>query len=199
MLEIGFGSGVVAAEIISRHPNITYYALDISAKFIRIAIHSLENKAIFIQGNADNLPFYNQSFDLVLEMDAIHHFPKEFISLPVREIARVLKSSGYAIFAEDWGKPVENDLEELAYSLQNRRELTNSGREYHPSDDEWLQMFHENGINRINLIHEPRPLNIKTFLECPTPEIKSDIERLRLLWGNRTPTTIMSIHIVRKQ
>lgn len=51
-------------------------------------------------GNACELPFSDNSFDLVLTSDMLHHLSKSNRAQAVREMARVLKPGGHLIIAE---------------------------------------------------------------------------------------------------
>lgn len=46
----------------------------------------------FVNGNVDNMPFLDNSFDVVISRLAFHHFTD--INMPFKEMARVLKPNG---------------------------------------------------------------------------------------------------------
>jgi ubiquinone/menaquinone biosynthesis C-methylase UbiE len=52
----------------------------------------------FVQGDAENLPFDDQSFDVVLNVEASHCYPRfpRFLA----EVVRVLRRGGYFLYAD---------------------------------------------------------------------------------------------------
>ena len=198
ILELGAGSGITGRELLLRNSGIHYYNLDLSEKFIRIALKNQGSQARAIWGDAAAMPFKAESMDCVLEMDAIHHFPREMLELPVKEISRVLKPGGIVYLAEDWGKSPENEKEEIVYSLQNRRKLPGRGLEYHPSDDEWQELFANAGMITRRREHVSRPLNLEYFRTLESPEAEAEYKKLLELWGDQPATTYMTIHVFEK-
>ena len=199
ILEIGAGPGILGGKLLENNPAVLYYNLDLSLKFIKIARQNQGAKAVPVMGDAAQLPFKPDSFDAALEMDAIHHFPRELLHQPVSEIGRVIRPGGIIYLAEDWGRKPENEKEELAYSLQKRRKLTGSGLEYHPPDDEWEELFRREGMIEISREHVPRPLNLEYFRSLASPEAQSEFKRLTDLWEDDRPVTLMTIHIFEKR
>ena len=65
--------------------------LDISLQALKLAKKRKPN-AILCQGEAENLPFHNESFDLVLALDLLEHLQDDVKGL--REMYRVLKKGG---------------------------------------------------------------------------------------------------------
>jgi len=58
----------------------------------------------FVQGDAENLPFPDQSFDAVINVEASHqypHFPRF-----LEEVARVLRPGGYFLYTDSRRAPV---------------------------------------------------------------------------------------------
>jgi ubiquinone/menaquinone biosynthesis C-methylase UbiE len=198
LLEIGFGSCVTAPAIISAHPGISYYGLDLANKFIEIGRSQKLPRAHFLKGSAAQLPFKHGSIDAILEMDAIHHFPKEYLTGVLIEILRALRPAGRLLVVEDWAAPPENERERLMDSLQRRRYLTRRGWEYHPSEKEWMAMLERAGLHLVHLDHIARPLNFGRFDELNDSEAQKELARLRELWGQEQPTTKMSLFYGRK-
>lgn len=199
LLEIGFGPGIFAAELIKDFPAIKYHGTDISEKFIRTTRKKLAGDGFFTQADCRFLPYLNDSFDVVVEMDAIHHFPRKLMIKPICEISRILRPGGLAIIAEDWGKKPTDAGEQLAYKLQNQRFLNSSGLEYHPRDDEWQTMFEQCGLRMISLKHIPRPLDMRHFEKLTGEAAQKEVRQMRLLCRDRTPTTFMSIIVFNKK
>jgi tRNA (uracil-5-)-methyltransferase TRM9 len=80
--------------------NIDYTGIDFSEKLIAHAKAGFDQKSgrHFVVGSALNLPFENESFDLVISIAFLHHIPSKKLRLKaMEEIARVLKPEGITI------------------------------------------------------------------------------------------------------
>ncbi len=104
VLEYGCGDGLNTLSLARRGANVK--ALDISPELINIAYQRLIANRIssnveFIVGSAHDVPFADNSIDIVFGMQILHHLD---LSLSKREVQRVLRKGGRAIFQE----PVRN-------------------------------------------------------------------------------------------
>jgi ubiquinone/menaquinone biosynthesis C-methylase UbiE len=95
LLEVGCGRGGFARYLALTFPELTITALDFSDVAIAIAKEkssSLSNPPTFVVGDAQNLPFADQSFDWVISCECMEHVPD-----PQRmacEMFRTLKKEG---------------------------------------------------------------------------------------------------------
>ncbi len=199
LLEIGFGSCITAPAILQAYPGIKYFGLDLAEKFIDIGRRRGLPDSHFLRGSAAQLPFAEASFDAILEMDAIHHFPRDYLPEVIVEIRRALRPAGRLLLVEDWAAAPENERELLMDRLQRRRHLTRHGLEYHPSEAEWTAMLAKAGFEIEDLARISRPLNFGRFDELNAPEAREELARLRELWGSERPTTKMSLFKGRKR
>lgn len=99
-LEYGCGTGGHAFDLASRGANVT--GIDISEVAVRLARQraGAAPNLTFEVADAENLPFEAGTFDLVCGTSILHHLRTE---VAVREIQRVLRPSGRAIFYEPVG------------------------------------------------------------------------------------------------
>ncbi|MBZ5559237.1 MAG: class I SAM-dependent methyltransferase [Acidobacteriia bacterium] len=100
MLDFGCGSGENSLLLARRGARVI--GVDISDSLIRVAIrrlalNGLDGRAQFIVGSAHDLPIHTGSVDLVLGIAILHHLD---LKATTREIHRVLKPGGRAIFQE---------------------------------------------------------------------------------------------------
>jgi len=98
VLEVGCGRGGTSYIIRYFEPK-SLKGLDLCAKSIEFCEKNYSIKGLsFVQGNALNLPFSNDSFDAVANVESSHRYPdmKRFLD----EVCRVLKSGGYFLFAD---------------------------------------------------------------------------------------------------
>ena len=96
VLEIGCGCGS-EAELFAR-AGAHYTAIDLTnaaASITRRRFQLLGFEGCFVQGDAENLPFPDASFDLVYSHGVLHHTPDT--PRTIREIYRVLSPGGRAV------------------------------------------------------------------------------------------------------
>jgi ubiquinone/menaquinone biosynthesis C-methylase UbiE len=117
VLEVGCGRGGGAAYIAKYLKPAQMIGLDFSKQNIQLAskIHQLSNLS-FQQGDAEALPFVDQSFDVVLNVESSHCYGS--MDQFVQEVERVLKPGGIFSWADL--RPV-SDLESLENSFNNSR------------------------------------------------------------------------------
>lgn len=99
VLEFGCGIGSVSA-FLSENYAMKVVGIDYDPKQIEIArqMHPENNHLSFRIGDASNLSFEDESFDLVLSQDVFHHvFAWD---AAVQEVARVLRPHGYFIWLD---------------------------------------------------------------------------------------------------
>jgi demethylmenaquinone methyltransferase/2-methoxy-6-polyprenyl-1,4-benzoquinol methylase len=102
-LDLATGTGDLAIAIASRHGDCTVDALDPSRGMLDIArakldAHRLAGRVRLHEGDAQRLPFDDQSFDAVTMAFGIRNVPDRLAAL--REIRRVLRPLGRAVILE---------------------------------------------------------------------------------------------------
>lgn len=119
ILDIGCGDAFLLDEIKKINPNIEYIGLDLSKNKL-IKLRKLK-KSIFICGDAENLPFNQNSFDLIIAQEIIEHVPSPTNLL--NDITRVLKKKGKVIIATPSDINITRSLRYIVkkpkYSLQH--------------------------------------------------------------------------------
>jgi ubiquinone/menaquinone biosynthesis C-methylase UbiE len=96
-LEIGPGPGYLGLEWLKATQGSRLLGLEISRNMINIACrnaveYGLHERAKYVQGNAMEMPFPDDSFDLVFSNGSLHEW--ETPERVFREISRVLRSGG---------------------------------------------------------------------------------------------------------
>jgi len=104
VVDFGCGSGANTALLTNRGAHV--WAIDISEDLLqlgrrRLAVSGRSGAATFLAGSAHDLPFPDASIDVVFGIAILHHLDLDRVS---REVRRVLKPGGRAIFQE----PVRN-------------------------------------------------------------------------------------------
>jgi len=157
ILDVGCGHGMASVVLARRGAVVT--GIDLSAGYVAEAAARAEANAVqafFTQADAENLPFTDESFDAVWGSAILHHLD---LNRGGRELRRVLRPGGVAVFCEPWGG---NPLLSLA-----RRRLPYPGKDRTP---------HERPLCRRDLI----PLRtIYTTVEVQGYQL---IAMLRRLW-----------------
>jgi len=91
-LEIGCGLGYFSLEAKNRGVIVT--AVDVGENLVRITKQKVK-KGKFIVASASNLPFKNETFDIVLCTEVIEHVENQ--TKAFNEMFRVLKNNGYLV------------------------------------------------------------------------------------------------------
>jgi SAM-dependent methyltransferase len=104
VLDFGCGSG--ANTVLLANRGATVLAVDISESLLRLAerrldVNGVAGGAAFIAASAHDLPLPSNSIDVVFGIAILHHLDLALVS---REVHRVLRDGGRAIFQE----PVRN-------------------------------------------------------------------------------------------
>jgi ubiquinone/menaquinone biosynthesis C-methylase UbiE len=94
----------------------------------------------FVKGDAENLPFASESFDLVTCRIAPHHFPN--IGAFIKEVQRVLKKSGQFLL-DDNVTPEEDEFDQFYNTIEKLRDYSHY-RAWKKS--EWLRMLEVAGF-----------------------------------------------------
>ncbi len=100
VLEIGCGGMALTAELVRR--GLKPVAIDLDEELLRrISIKRVPETPL-LAADAEALPFPDESFDLVIHNQTLHHFPRR--DRVLREIRRVLKPEGtlYSIETNGW-------------------------------------------------------------------------------------------------
>lgn len=99
-LDIGCASGFMLSEIFKSYPEAKYFGVDVYDKAIAFAKKNYP-EIKFKVASAEELPFKNEGFDLILFYETIEHVvnPKQCLV----EIKRVLKKDGILILTMDSG------------------------------------------------------------------------------------------------
>lgn len=99
VLEVGCGHGGGASYLMRTLRPASYTGLDLNPAGIEFCRkkHTLAGLE-FVQGDAQNLPFPDQAFDAVVNIESSHLYPRfpDFLT----EVARVLRPRGYFLYTD---------------------------------------------------------------------------------------------------
>ncbi len=116
ILDIGCGTGTLAIMLKQKFSQAIVAGLDGDADILEIAKSKAENAGVKLdlrRGFSTDLPFENESFDVVTNTIMLHHLSDEDKVTTLKQARRVLKRGG-EINIVDWGPP-SNQLTGFGY------------------------------------------------------------------------------------
>jgi SAM-dependent methyltransferase len=122
MRVLDYGCGHAMASVVLARLGARVIAFDLSSGYLAEAKRRAEANGVsleFVQADGERLPFADRSFDRVWGNAVLHHVD---LVRAARELRRVLRPGGVAVFCEPWGgNPVLNwARRRLAYSAKGR-------------------------------------------------------------------------------
>jgi len=107
VLDVGSGTGTMSIMIKQVHATAEVVGLDGDSQILEIARSKAQNLGIeirFDQGMAFDLPYPNESFDVVLTSMMLHHLSRDDKQTTAQEMYRVLRPGG-RLFGADFAEP----------------------------------------------------------------------------------------------
>ena len=106
MLDVGCGKGFMLHDFKALMSNLTIAGIDVSEYGIE---HAIETVKPFLRvGNAKELPYEDDSFDLVIANNTVHNLPLEECKQALREIQRVSRKHAF-ITMDAWRTEEEHE------------------------------------------------------------------------------------------
>lgn len=101
-LDVGSGTGALAAEVAQRYPDVTIKGVDITKNLIDFANEKSIKNATFLFGNINKLPFDDKSFDLVSCIGVLQNF-NGTLDTALDELCRCVRDNGclYIVTLDD--------------------------------------------------------------------------------------------------
>jgi SAM-dependent methyltransferase len=142
-VDIGTGPGFTAFAISKYAKNVL--ATDITPEMLNQARELRDTRGLqavsMALAAAENLPFGNQTIDLVTSRTASHHFTD--LTQWLSEVFRVLKPGGVLVLA-DTASPERDDLARWMHEVEVQRDSSHV-RNLAPS--QWKEKIHEAGLS----------------------------------------------------
>jgi ubiquinone/menaquinone biosynthesis C-methylase UbiE len=99
ILEVGSGRGGGASMIKKYHMPEMLVGLDFSGAAVKFCKKNHTSKGlVFVEGDAENMPFGSESFDVVINVESSHCYYSMFRFL--NQVIKVLRSDGYFLFTD---------------------------------------------------------------------------------------------------
>jgi SAM-dependent methyltransferase len=132
LLDVGCAKGFMLYDLLKLVPGIDVAGIDISDYAIENSLP--EVKQFLSVANATDLPFKDQSFDIVISINTIHNLDLEDCKQALREISRV--SKGNSFITVDAFSNEEERVRMMAWNLTAKTILSVEG---------WKKLFDEVG------------------------------------------------------
>lgn len=98
VLDLGCGSGALLKQVYDEDHTRSLYGLDLSEQMLSIAKERMKDHAQLTHGDAHQLPYGDESFDLIYCNDSFHHYPNPM--KVIQEVHRVLRPEGLFLIGE---------------------------------------------------------------------------------------------------
>lgn len=98
LLDVGCGTGPMIELLTEEYPDRHYVGMDLTPKMIEVANAKGLKNAEFIVGDSEDMPFENESFDVLICANSFHHYPdpQKFFN----EVKRVLRPNGMLVLRD---------------------------------------------------------------------------------------------------
>jgi len=136
LLDVGCGAGGLVRALSKQGAGV--YGIEPCADKVELARQSdPENAANYRVSRAEQLPFDDEEFDLVIFSNSLHHVPVALQQAALTECARVLKPGGHAVIAEpvpegahfNLSLPMEDETEVRNHALAAILDTASHGME----------------------------------------------------------------------
>lgn len=100
LLDVGCGSGHYSVPLKELSPNLHYYGIDTSPMAVKVSKKYATPESVIRLGSATELPYSDNSFDVVMSITCLQHLPVEMRLQAISEMKRVLKPGGLIMMRE---------------------------------------------------------------------------------------------------
>lgn len=100
VLDLGCGTGALAEIVLDEIPGCALVGVDLSANMAERAAERLGGRAEVVVGDAERLPFRDNSFDAAYCNDSFHHYPDP--ALAAFQVWRALRPGGTFVVGDVW-------------------------------------------------------------------------------------------------
>ena len=172
VLDIATGGGHVAKKL-ATHVE-TVFATDLTKAMLENTAKQLQafRNIYYVIADAEELPFLDQSFDIVTCRIAPHHFPnpEKFID----EVARTLKKGGRFLFIDN----IVPEDKELGDFMNTFEKLRDNSHVRCLSLEEWTSLFVKNNLHIAQSKKRKKPFDYSVWVKRTT-ENDEQVEQVR--------------------
>lgn len=187
IVDIGSGDGSLARALTRRGGHVTGVECG-AAQLDKARAAELAGDETYIEGVGQDLPFEDESFDIAIFFNSLHHVPRDDMAQALAEARRVLKPGGTLCVAEPVAEgPVhdvwaliddETEVRALAYEamkaaqadgLNETAEVQYVRPEVYESAEAALEMMERIDPARSAIIAEVRDTFVERFAQAGSP------------------------------
>lgn len=196
LLDIATGGGHVVKALAPLFEKVT--ALDLTPEMLEkaekfITSNGIENVS-FIQGDAEQLPFSDQSFGTVTCRIAPHHFPN--INRFIIESNRVLERGGLFLLIDNVA--AEKDKYDQFYNYIEKKRDPSHYRAYKKT--EWISLIENAGFTIESMTTFKKKFVFKKWCEMMELPVKDQNELMAdMMAVDKETTDFLSIEVVENQ
>ncbi|TVY11984.1 class I SAM-dependent methyltransferase [Paenibacillus cremeus] len=193
-LDVATGGGHAANVLAPLVKQLT--ALDLTPEILQASEAFLKSKGHtevqFVLGDAESLPFADESFELVTCRIAAHHFPNP--DAFVQEVHRVLSPQGCFLLFDNVA-PEPDELDVIYNKIEKDRDPSHF-RAWKKT--EWIRMAESAGFYTEQLLQAPKPFQFESWCERMSfaGEDKDALERYML---EQTPEVRRALDVQEEQ
>ncbi|MFJ7847965.1 class I SAM-dependent methyltransferase [Peribacillus sp. NPDC097206] len=196
LLDIATGGGHVVKALAPLFKQVT--ALDLTPEMLEKAETFITSNGIgnvsFVQGDAEQLPFSNQSFGTVTCRIAPHHFPN--INRFVMESNRVLERNGLFLLIDNVA--AEKDEYDHFYNYIEKKRDPSHYRAYKKT--EWISLIENTGFIIESFTTFKKKFEFKKWCEMmQLPEKDQNELMAYMIAAEKETTDFLSIEVVENQ
>lgn len=175
LLDMGCGAGHASFVAALQVKEVVAY--DLSEQMLAVVRDAAKTRGFgnitTEQGYAEDMPFAEATFDVVISRYSAHHWHD--VGKALREVKRVLKPGGVAIFM-DVMSPGHLVLD---IWLQTVEALRDTSHVHNYSSGEWLSLFNEAGMVSQNLLCDRLHLEFSSWIaRMRTPAVLAEAIRI---------------------
>lgn len=128
----------------------------------------------FVEGVAENLPFEDNSFDIVMTRLSFHHFTE--METPFSEMSRVLRPGGKLVIIDM--EATEEALRESEDEIETLRDFSHVKNR---SKEEFISLYKENQYTLIKVESTPISVELSAWMELTNTSKKLQTDILQLM------------------
>lgn len=143
ILDVGCGTGSLLSLVLNEYNDVKAYGVDISGGMIKKAADILKDNAELVVGDAENIPWEDNMFDIIVCNASFHHYSQP--DKVLNEMRRVLRTEGILIISDPWWpNPIRFIL-----NLLLKTPLNNGGDVYVYSESEICKLISDSGFKSV--------------------------------------------------
>lgn len=105
VLDVGCGTGIHLEHY--KRTGCTVFGIDLSPSMLQVARHRLGESVNLYLGDASNMPFADNEFDLIVMSTVLHEMPRAVRSAVINESKRTLNKDGRILLIDFHPGPVQ--------------------------------------------------------------------------------------------